>query len=306
MKTHHSVAPANRRRHHGQRQETFWAIVFLAPALVALFILRIAPTFSAIWSSLLRGFPGGIRLATFQGLYNYKHLFSDVNFINTIWRTIVFNLIINPFQIFLALLVSVLMIQKIQGANLWRMFVFVPVTIPIVGSSIAWGALLNPQGPVNAFISTLGGTQQPFFTSPGQALACIIILASWIGIGYWMVFLIAGLKAIPDELYEAAYLDQAGPIRVFFKITIPLLKRNLLFVLVADTVANFVLFVPVQLLTNGGPQNSTTLLMFDAYRTSYGYGSRNIGAAEVTILTVIMLVFVFFQFRLLREERDSE
>jgi multiple sugar transport system permease protein len=306
MKARHSVAPADRRRHHGKRQENFWATLFLAPALVALVVLRIAPTISAIWSSLLRGFPGGIKPATFAGLYNYRHLFGDVNFINTIGRTIVFNLIINPLQIFLALLVAVLMIQRIRGANLWRMLIFVPVTIPIVGSSIAWGAMLNPQGPVNAFIVALGGAHQPFFTSPGQALACIIILASWIGIGYWMVFLIAGLKAIPDELYEAAYLDQAGPIRVFFQITIPLLKRNLLFVLVADTVANFVLFVPVQLLTNGGPQNSTTLLMFDAYRTSYGYGSRNLGAAEVTILTAIMLVFVFFQFRLLREGRDSE
>ncbi|HVX08368.1 MAG TPA: sugar ABC transporter permease, partial [Humibacter sp.] len=86
---------------------------------------------------------------------------------------------------------------------------------------------------------------------------------------------------------------------------IPLLKRPLLFVLVADTVANFVLFVPVQLLTDGGPQGSTTLLMFNAYRTTYEYGSRNLGAAEVVILTVIMLVFVVLQFRLLREERST-
>jgi multiple sugar transport system permease protein len=79
----------------------------------------------------------------------------------------------------------------------------------------------------------------------------------------------------------------------------------LLFVLVADTVANFVLFVPVQLLTQGGPQGSTTLLMFEAWRTTYGYGSRNLGAAQVVILTAIMLVFVLLQFRLLREDKDN-
>jgi multiple sugar transport system permease protein len=121
-----------------------------------------------------------------------------------------------------------------------------------------------------------------------------------------MLFLIAGLQAIPEEIYEASRLDRAGPLRTFFRITIPLLKRPLLFVLVADTVANFVLFVPVQLLTNGGPQGSTTLLMFDAYRTTFGYGSRNLGAAQVVILTLIMLVFVVLQFRLLREERDAK
>jgi multiple sugar transport system permease protein len=175
--------------------------------------------------------------------------------------------------------------------------------VPMVGSSIAWGIALNPNGPVNAIIGVLGGRPQPFFTSPHQALASIIVLASWIGIGYWMMFLISGLQAIPEELYDAAKTDGAGALRTFFSITIPLLKRPLLFVLVADTVANFVLFVPVQLLTQGGPQGSTTLLMFDAYRTTYGYGSRNLGAAEVVILTVIMIFFVLLQFRLLREER---
>jgi multiple sugar transport system permease protein len=196
----------------------------------------------------------------------------------------------------------VLFVQRIPQVGVWRTLVFIPVTVPIVGSCIAWGAALNPNGPVNALISALGGDPQPFLTSPNQALACIIVLASWIGVGYWMMFLISGLQAIPEELYDAAKIDQAGPVRTFFSITIPLLKRPLLFVLVADTVANFVLFVPVQLLTQGGPQNSTTLLMFDAYRTTYGYGSRNLGAAEVVILTVIMIFFVLLQFRLLREE----
>jgi len=129
------------------------------------------------------------------------------------------------------------------------------------------------------------------------------LCASWIGMGYWMLFLISGLQAIPEVLYDAAKIDRAGPIRTFFHITIPMLRRPLLFVLVADTVANFVLFVPVQLLTQGGPQGSTTLLMFDAYRTTYGYGSRNLGAAEVVILTGIMIFFVLLQFRLLREEK---
>ena len=131
------------------------------------------------------------------------------------------------------------------------------------------------------------------------------MLASWIGIGYWMLFLIAGLQDIPTELYEAARIDRAGPVKTFFLITLPLLKRPLLFVLVADTVANFVLFVPIQLITKGGPESSTTFLMFDAYRSTFGYGSRNLGAAEVVVLTVIMLFFVSLQFRLLREDKEG-
>lgn len=294
---------APRRRRAGKQHETFWAVVFLAPVLAALVLLRIAPTIGAIISSLYKAFPGGIIPATFAGGQNYQSLFADPNFNATIIRTIVFNLIINPLQIVFALLVAVLFVQRIPFVGLWRTLLFVPVTIPIVGSSIAWGAALNPEGPVNALLTALGGHPQPFFTSPDQALGSVIVLASWIGIGYWMLFLISGLQTIPDELYDAAKVDRAGPVRTFFFITIPMLRRPLLFVLVADTVANFVLFVPVQLLTQGGPQNSTTLLMFDAYRTSFGYGSRNLGATEVVILTVIMLFFVLLQFRLLREEK---
>jgi multiple sugar transport system permease protein len=305
-KTRAQVTPTVRRRHLGRRREAFWAIVFLAPAVIALGVLRIAPTFGAVNSSLYKAFPGGIIPATFAGFHNYQQIFADQNFIATVGRTLLFNAIINPLQIVLALLIAVLMIQKLHLGGVWRTLVFIPITIPIVGSCIAWGAALNPNGPVNAILSAIGGDPQPFFTSPGQALGSIIVVASWIGIGYWMLFLIAGLQAIPEELYEAARIDRAGPIRTFFQITVPLLRRPLLFVLVADTVANFVLFVPVQLLTAGGPQSSTTLLMFDAYRTTYGYGSRNQGAAEVVILTIIMLVFVLLQFRLLREEKDPK
>jgi multiple sugar transport system permease protein len=294
---------AARRRRVGRRHEAFWAVVFLTPAIAALVVLRVVPTVGAIITSVYKAFPGGIIPATYTGAGNYESLFSDPNFVDTILRTLVFNLIINPLQIALALLLAVLFVQRIPLVGAWRTLVFVPVTVPIVGSCIAWGAALNPNGPINALLSALGGNPQPFLTSPDQALACIIVLASWIGIGYWMLFLISGLQAIPEDLYDAAKIDRAGPFRTFFHITIPMLRRPLLFVLVADTVANFVLFVPVQLLTQGGPQGSTTLLMFDAYRTTYGYGSRNLGAAEVVILTVIMIFFVLLQFRLLREEK---
>jgi ABC-type sugar transport system permease subunit len=300
-----SVAKPRAHRSRRRHTEMLWAFAFLAPAFLAILFLRIAPSVGAFVSSLYQGFPGGVREAEFAGFANYSDLFSTPAFVETLVRTIVFNLIINPLQVVLALLVAVVMTRRVPARGLWRTLVFIPATVPIVGSSIAWGVALRPKGPVNAIIEGLGGEAQPFFTSPDQALASIILVASWIGIGYWMLFLIAGLEAIPGEYYEAARIDRAGPIRQFFSITLPLLKRPLLFVLVANTVANFVLFVPIQLLTNGGPQSSTTLLMFDAYRQTFTFGSRNLGAAEVIILTLIMLFFVALQFRLLREDAST-
>ncbi len=295
----------HRARGRLSRHDLMWAAVFLAPALAAIAILRVVPLVKAVNDSLFRALPGGLLAPRFTGFDNYTTLFSDANFRATLVRTVVFNAVINPLQILLALLISVLLVQRIGLRGVWRTLIFVPCTVPIVGSTIAWGAALQPAGPVNALLSSVGLSPQPFLTSPDQALACILLIASWIGIGYWMLFLIAGLQSIDPQLYEAARMDGAGALATFGRITVPLLRRPLLFVLVADTVANFVLFVPVQLLTNGGPQSSTNLLMFDAYRQTYTFSNANLGSAEIVVLSLVMLVIVAVQFSLLREDREA-
>lgn len=306
-----NIRPSLSRRHghpHGSthRHAVPWLVAFLAPTLAALVILRIIPLVDAILSSLYKAFPGGIRPATFAAFFNYSALTTNPVFLHSIVLTILFNVIINPLQVGIALLLAVLFTRRMAARSIWRTFVIVPVMVPVVGSCVLWGAALGPQGPVNGVLKALAGSPQPFFTSPNQALASIIIVASWIGIGYWMLFLIDGIEAVPGELYEAAQLDGGGGIRQFFSITIPLVRRQILFVLVADTVANFVLFVPIQMLTNGGPQNSTNLLMWNIYQTTYTYGSGNAGAAQVVVLTVIMLIFVLIQFRMLRDDAVND
>jgi multiple sugar transport system permease protein len=128
-------------------------------------------------------------------------------------------------------------------------------------------------------------------SSPGQALPSIILIASWIGVGYWMFFFLAGLQGIPPTLYEAAAIDGATPVRAFFHITLPLLRRVIAFVLVADTTANFLLFAPVYILTHGGPQGSTDLLMYEAYRS--GFIGLDVGrATSITTILIADLLLV--------------
>jgi multiple sugar transport system permease protein len=129
-----------------------------------------------------------------------------------------------------------------------------------------------------------------------------MIIVSWIGVGYWMVFLIAGLQDIPNVYLEAAAIDGAGWWRRFFYIVLPLMSRPLAFVLVANTVANFILFAPIQILTSGGPKQSTDLIMFDAYENAFIVGDQAIASAEVMVLIIIMLAIVLVQFRLLSTE----
>lgn len=289
-------------RRSNERHQLVWVIAFLTPVVAALVAFRGYPFVQAVVASLQTGFPGGVRPPEFVGLHNYADLFGSADFRATLLRTLVFNVVINPLQVAVALALALLLTRRLAVAGLWRTLLFVPVAIPAVGSSVVWGVALRPEGPVNALLALAHVAKQPFLLSSSQALACIVVIATWVGVGYWMVFLISGLQQIPQELYESAMVDGASSWRTFTQVTLPLLRRPLLFVLVADTVSNFVLFVPIQLLTNGGPRDSSTLLMFDAYKTGFAYGDRYTSSAEILVLLVVMLCFVLLQFRLLRED----
>ena len=118
------------------------------------------------------------------------------------------------------------------------------------------------------------------------------------------MFYLAGLKNVDHEIYEAARIDGAGALRTLLSITLPLIKRTTLFVMVADTSINILLFAPMQLITNGGPNNSTNVLMYEAYKQAFKYGSYEKGAATTCILIIIILVIVFFQFKLTNQNDD--
>ena len=158
---------------------------------------------------------------------------------------------------------------------------------------------MRKDGIVNAALVAVGIGEQPFLTSPTQALPSIMLVVSWIGVGYWMVFLIAGLQDIPNAYLEAAAIDGANWWRKFWHVVLPLMRRPLAFVLVANTVANFILFAPIQALTGGGPRGATNLIMFDTYQNAFVVGDRATASAQVVILLIIMLSIVILQFRLL-------
>ena len=188
----------------------------------------------------------------------------------------------------------------------FRLGFYTPVVTSIVAVAVVWRFLLQPEnGLVNTVLGWVGIDGPNWLQNTATVKPALIIMAVWKGLGYSMLLYLAALQSVPRSLYEAASLDGAGAWHRFWSITLPMMRRPLLFVLVADTVANFVLFVPIQLITKGGPESSTTFLMFDAYRSTFGYGSRNLGAAEVVVLTVIMLFFVSLQFRLLREDKEG-
>jgi len=284
-------APAVRRRtRHWRRWVT--AAVFLLPAFVALLMLRVVPTVEAVTLAL----GDGERVGTWE---NFEAIFTDPLFTGSLRTTLLFGVIINPLQIALALFLAVVLTQRIPLVGLWRTLILLPVAVPQVVSAIVWLVLLRPDGPLNSFLERFGMPSVPWLINPRYALWSIIIVCSWVGVGYWMTFLVAGIQEIPRSLYEAAEIDGAGTLRRFRHITLPGVRRQLLFVLVADTVANFLVFAPVRILTQGGPARSTDLVMHNIFERAYTLGDLQSASAATIVLVLILLVVVSIQFRLL-------
>jgi ABC-type sugar transport system permease subunit len=280
------------------------AFVFLTPALLSLIAMRLIPAVQALVESLFKTnvFNGQ---KTFIGVDNYVSLFANPDFQNTIFVTLLFTVIVNPLQVISALALALLFIRKFPFSRLLRSLVIFPVAVPPAVSAVMWSAMYRPDGLLNSIFEAIGLPAQGFILDEKQALMSIVVMLSWIGVGYWMLFLIAGLNDIPDEIYEAAKLDGAGYMRTIRSVTLPLLSRPLSFVLVATTISNFLVFAPVLIMTRGGPNGSTSLLMHDIFVRAYSFGDIGRANAAVFILVGLMLVAVSAQFLLIRKGGDQ-
>jgi multiple sugar transport system permease protein len=274
----------------------FWAATaFLLPAFLCVVLLRLWPAALAFERSLVAP------RATSYSLENYVYIFGDPDFQASLLTTLKFLVIVNPLQVGLALALAVLVNTRSPAIGLWRTLIFLPIAIPPSVSATVWGIAYRPDGPLNAVLVALGAEPMRFLTSADQALASIIVIVSWVGVGYWMTFLLAGLQDIPKSLYEAVEIDGANAWQKFRFITLPQMRRPLTFVLVANTVANFLVFAPVQILTRGGPQGSTDLIMHQIYSRAFVSGDVSSAYAATVVLVVLVLFVVILQFRLMEK-----
>ena len=266
--------------------------LFLMPALLLLIVFNLLPTIATVVeSTFVISIRSGDRV--FAGMANFNRIFSDPIFWKSLQVTVVFSLLVNPIQIALALGLSLLINQKLPGMGIFRSIYLLPIAVSLNVTAIVWGLMLDQNsGMVNGILAQLGMARQPFLHSVDQALWSIIVIASWIGVPLWSLFILAGLQNIPPPVLEAAKIDGANAWQSFTRITLPLLRRVLAFVLVADTVANFLMFAPILLLTNGGPQLSTNLIMYETYRRGFLYGDLGASAAMLSVMLLIVFVIV--------------
>ena len=279
------------------RRQYIIPYLFLAPALLLIIIFKLYPIFIGFWESLIyTSFGGGSENRTFVWLENYQYLFDDPIFWQSLKITAILTVIINPFQIAISLGLALLLMRRTKYIRIIRSLYLLPIGIALPIATVIWGLMLDPyQGLVNGVIGIFGIPPQPFLVSESQALWSIIAIATWKGVAFWMLFLLAGLEEIPTQFYEAAQIDGAKPFQKLRYITLPLLRRTILFVFVADTAANFVLMVPMIILTKGGPMQSTNVLVYEAYRSGFYFQDWGRSLSIISILTIITLIVIGFQ-----------
>lgn len=294
-----------------QRSEAIMAWVFSAPALILLAIFLIVPFLMAFGLAFTdqRLVPNPNLPTRLVVLRNFIRLAGDATFHRAILNNFYFVVVVVPVQTALALLLALLVNQKIKAVNFFRGVYFSPVVVTWVVVSVIWYFLYNPgEGLINEFIQAISfGRLGPYdwLNNPKLAFPAIMLLSIWQGVGFQMVIYLAGLQDIPDSLYEAAQMDGANQFQQFFYVTLPQLRNTTIFVVLATTILAFKLFTQVWVMQgpSGHPQGSTMTTM--VYVVSQGFKQGKIGyASAITVIFfLIVLAVSLLQRVFLREER---
>jgi multiple sugar transport system permease protein len=277
-------------------------LLFVLPSMLNFIVFRYLPIFWAIntslWDySLLAGF------RRFLGLGNYIELMNDKAFWQSLWITLKYLLIYVPITIILALALASFVNQKRPGVNFLRAVIFIPVVTSFVVVSIVWGMLLNKDiGMVNSIMQLFGIERVAFLLNTKTALPTIALLSVWKTVGYSMIIVVAGLRGIDVSLYESANLDGASKLRIYIKITLPMISRQLMFITIWATLGAFQSFIPVQTLTVGGPSRSTNVIVYHLYNIGFNFGRMGYATAMSIILLLLLLLVNVGQMRLFKRD----
>lgn len=301
-------ASAKPPRRRGAAGETRTALAMTAPAAAGLAAFVLVPFLLAIWLSFHFVNIDSILPPRWFGVEQYRRLLTDAGFYRSLLNNLVFAAVVVPVQTALAVALAVLVNRRLRAMALFRTLFFMPVVFPMALVAVVWKLIYSPDqlGMLNAFLRAVSfGHIGPhdWLGDPATALAAIIVMSVWQGVGLQMIIILAGLQGINPELYEAAVLDSASAWQRFRHVTLPGLRNSLVFVVMVTTILSFQLFDQVYILTQGGPGNATSTIMYQAVDSAFTEGNVGQGAAITVVFFVLVLSVTLVQRRLLREER---
>jgi multiple sugar transport system permease protein len=285
-----------------RRAVTAWA--FLSPAMLVLTVFVLYPMVRAAWTSFTDASLFGE--THWIGLDNYRELGSDSRFRNDLKNTVIYAVVTTVVSVSLALLVALVLNQKIRARGTFRAIVFFPFVASLSIVSIAWAFVLDPQvGPVAGWLNGLGLSIGNGVRDPDWALPAVIAVGIWRNVGFFMVMYLAGLQSIPRDLREAAIVDGAGGWQRFRYVTWPLLANTTMFVLMISAIFSFQAFDQMYVMTGGGPFFRSETLVMLIYSTGFqdyrmGYASAISWVLVAIVLALSLIQMGYFTKRLVR------
>jgi len=287
-----------------RRKQVVWAWAFLAVPILFYALIRFYPTVEAFYLSTtnwnLFSKPG------FVGLANFQRLWADVVFWQVFRNTVLYLAIGTPVSLVLAFTIAYHLDRVRFLHGFIRALYFLPFLTTAAAMAWVWRWFYQPVpiGMINDLLSSFGLPQQPFLRSTSQALPSVLAPAIWAGLGFQVVIFLAGLRAIPNTYYEAARIDGVSNLTILRRITIPLLKPTIIFLVVFSSIGFLRIFDQVYNMTSGdpgGPLNATKPLVLMIYQTAFSSFEMGYAAAQTVVLFLVLLAVSFLQLRLLRD-----
>ncbi|WP_193607843.1 carbohydrate ABC transporter permease [Nocardioides lijunqiniae] len=283
------------------------AYLFIAPGMIIFSVFTLAALAFAFyltfhrWSIIEPDKP-------YVGTQNYEDMIHDERFVTSILNTIYFTGASVPLTMIIGLCLALLLNQPLRGRAIFRTAYYLPVVTPFVVSSLLWKWLYNGDyGLFNYYLVKGHIIDEPllWLSDKDLAMPAVVLMTVWSGVGFSMVIYLAGLQAIPHELYESAKLDGAGTLQRIRHVTIPLLRPTTLFLLVMGIIGSLQVFTQIFVMTSGGPVNKTTTMVYYMYQWAFKYYDMGYASTLAFALFAMLLVFTGFQLRLFRDGASS-
>lgn len=284
--------------HRRSEDRTAWLLAL--PAIVLLFLFVLLPVIAVIFLGFT-DFELGYGKFRIVGFENYAHLVTDRTFRKSLWNTTLYTAMVAPVSIALGLGVALLIEGELRVRAFFRTVYFLPVASLIVAMATVWQYIFHPTiGPLNALLSLAGIPGPNWLGASNTVLYSLSIIGVWQSVGFNMVLFLAGLTAIPRELYAAAEVDGAkSGLDRFFLVTWPMLGPTTLFVVTISITNAVKVFETVKMLTDGGPNKASEVLLFTIYQEGFVYMRVGYASAMTVVFLAILVVLMFLQYRVL-------
>ncbi|EJN02315.1 permease component of ABC-type sugar transporter [Phyllobacterium sp. YR531] len=279
------------------RRDSLAGYLFIAPQLIGIIAFVLLPLCLVFWYSL-HEWNVLANTFTYTGAQNYRMLLEDSSLPSVLGATALFSFGLVVLNMSLALLLAVLLNQKLRGIAVFRTLFFSPVVVSLVAWTIVWGFLLQKNGGINGMLLTVGIEGPNWLREPVTAMISVIVVQVFKNVGLNMILFLAALQGVPNELYEAARIDGASSFKQFRRIMLPMISPTILLTSIITIVGSLQVFAQIAVLTQGGPGVSTTVLVYYLYQQAFQFHFFGYGSTLSIMLFVIVAVLTFAQWQL--------